>query len=219
MKKVGLAIVIILVCVGPAFAQSERGYIGGAGGFAITPETTSGAAMIEGGYRVAPGLYVFGDFGQFHDLQPSGVQPAVDAATEQLSTQGLAAVGTGRVPANYLLGGLRYELANMHGFVPYALGGIGFAHLSPTATFTYTSGPMPDGSTPTLAQDITSQVETSGAYVAPATSDAFMYSLGGGVQIPVFGALSADVGYRFSRISADVPVNAQGITFGIGYKF
>ena len=97
MKKVGLSIAIILVCVAaPAFAQTERGYIGGSGGFAITPEATSGAAMIEGGYRIAPGLYVFGNFGQYHDLQPSGVQPAIDAATEQLSTQGLAATGTGR---------------------------------------------------------------------------------------------------------------------------
>jgi opacity protein-like surface antigen len=220
MKKAGLAVAIILVCAAaPAFAQSERGYIAAGGGFAVTPETTSGAAMIEGAYRVAPRLYVFGDFGQYHDLQPSGVQPAIDAATEQLSTTGLNATGTGRVPANYLLGGVRYELTSVHGWVPYAIGGLGFAHLSPTATFTYTNGPMPDGSTPTLGQDITSQVESSGAYVAPAASDAFMYSIGGGVQIPVFGGWAADVGYRFSRIAADMPVNAQGVTFGIGYRF
>ena len=224
MKKVGhsgLSIAIILVCVAaPAFAQSEqRGYIAGGGGFTMTPDTTSGAAMIEVGYRVAPRVSVFANFGQFSNVQPSAVQPAIDAATEQLSTTGLSVTGTGRVPASYLVGGLRYELVNVHGWVPYALGGLGFAHLSPSATFTYASGPMPDGSTPTVGQDVTSSIEASGAYAAPASSDAFMYSLGGGVQIPVSGAWSADVGYRFSRISSDTPVNVQGVTFAIGYRF
>jgi hypothetical protein len=220
MKRVCLAFAIILVSVAvPAFAQGDRGYIAGSGGFAITPETTSGAVMIEGGVRVAPHLLVFGDLGQYHDLQPSDVQPAVDLATEQLSTTGLNTIGTGRVPATYALGGLRYELTPFHSFMPYALGGIGFAHLSPTATFTYSSGTPLDGLTPTTGQDITSAVESSGDFTMPSPSTAFMYSFGGGVQVPVFGAWTADVGYRFSRIEADTPLNAQGVTFGIGYRF
>jgi len=185
----------------------------------MTPDTTSGAATIEAGYRVAPHLSVFANVGQFYDVQPSAVQPSIDAATEQLSTTGLTVTGAGRVPASFLVGGARYELVNLHGWVPYALGGLGFAHLSPSATFTYASGPMPDGSTPTVGQDVTASIQASGAYAAPASSDAFMYSLGGGVQIPVGGAWNADVGYRFSRISSDTPVNVQGVTFGIGYRF
>ena len=193
MKKVGLASVIAIVFLAaPAFAQAERGYVGGSGGFAVTLEAMSGGAMIEAGYRIAPRLFVFGDFGQYHDLQPSDVQPAVDSATEQLSTGGLNTIGTGRVPANYLLGGLRYEAPSMGRVVPYALGGVGFAHLSPTATFTYSSGTMPDGSTATPGQDITSEIGSSGGFTAPASSNALMYSLGGGVQIPVFGAWTAD---------------------------
>jgi len=220
MKKVGLMFLVAIVSfAASASAQPERGYIGGSGGFAVTPEATSGGAMIEAGYRIAPGLFVFGDFGQYHDVQPSDVQPAVDAATEQLSTEGLNTIGTGRVPANYLLGGLRYEAPALGRVTPYALGGLGFAHLSPTATFTYSSGPMPDGSTPTLGQDITSAVETSGGFTAPASSNALMYSLGGGVQIPVYGAWTADIGYRFSRIDAETPLNAQGMMFGILYRF
>jgi opacity protein-like surface antigen len=39
------------------------------------------------------------------------------------------------------------------------------------------------------------------------------------VQVPLFGRWTADVGYRFSRIAADTPVNAQGATFGVGYRF
>lgn len=220
MKKVSLIAVIVVACSArSAFAQSEHGYIAGSGGFAITPEATSGAVQIEAGVRVAPHLLVFGDLGQYHDLQPSDVQPAVDAATEQLSTTGLNTIGTGRVPVTFALGGLRYEMPLTHGFMPYALGGIGFAHLSPTASFTYASGTTLDGSTVTLGQDITSQVESSGSFTLPASSTALMYSFGGGVQIPIFGAWAADVGYRFSRVNADTPVNAQGVTFGIGYRF
>ena len=220
MKKVSLIAVIFVTCsAASSYAQSERGYIAGAGGFAVTPEATSGAVQIEGGVRVAPHLFAFGDLGQYHDLNPGDVQPAIDAATEQLSTTGLNTIGTGRVPATFALGGLRYELPAVHGFMPYVLGGLGFAHLSPTATFTYSSGATLDGSTAVLGQDITSQVESSGSFTLPASSNALMYSFGGGVQVPLFGAWAADVGYRFSRINADTPINAQGMTFGIGYRF
>jgi len=220
MKKVSLIAVIVVVCsASRSFAQSERGYVAGAGGFAITPESTSGAVQIEAGMRVAPHLLVFGDLGQYHDLQPDDVQPAIDATTEQLSTTGLNTIGTGRVPATFALGGLRYEMPTVHGVLPYALGGVGFAHLTPTATFTYSSGTPLDGSTATLGQDITSQIESNGSFTLPASSTALMYSFGGGVQIPLFGAWAADVGYRFSRIHADTPVNAQGVTFGVGYRF
>jgi|SRR5581483_5284371 len=219
MKKASLLVAFIVACAAPSFAQSERGYVSGSGGFAVTPETTSGDVLLEGGVRVAPRLIVFGDVGQFHDVQPSDVQPAIDLATEQLSTTGLNTIGTGRVPATYALGGVRYELPLIHGLTPYALGGVGFAHLSPTATFTYSGGPLANGATATVGQDITSQIESNGGFTAPASSTALMYSLGGGVQVPVFGAWTADVGYRFSRIGADTPVKAQGITFGIGYRF
>ena len=46
-----------------------------------------------------------------------------------------------------------------------------------------------------------------------------MYTLGGGVDIPVAHHWAVDVGYRFSRIEADTPLNAQGMTFGFGYRF
>ncbi len=219
MKKVSLLVAMIVMSAAPAFAQSERGYVAGAGGFAVTPETTSGDVMLEAGVRVASHIVVFGDLGQFHNVQPSDVQPSIDLATEQLSTNGLNTIGTGRVPATYALGGVRYELPLVHGFTPYALGAIGFAHLSPTATFTYSSGALPSGATATLGEDVTSQIESSGGFAAPPSSMAPMYSIGAGVQIPVFGAWAADVGYRFSRIGADTPLNAQGLTFGIGYRF
>jgi opacity protein-like surface antigen len=102
---------------------------------------------------------------------------------------------------------------------PYILGGWGVARLTSTAQFTYTSGPLPDGSTPTPGADVTDQLETAGYFTAPAASNAFMFTLGGGVDFPVAQHWAVDVGYRFSRFNATTPLNAQGATFGFGYRF
>src|SRR6516165_5447554 len=105
MKKVSLLFSMMLMIAAPLFAQSEHGYIAGAGGFAITPQTTSGDALVEGGVRVAPHLMLFGDLGQYHNVQPSDVQPAIDSTVAMLSSsQGLTTIGDGRVPATYALG-------------------------------------------------------------------------------------------------------------------
>jgi opacity protein-like surface antigen len=102
---------------------------------------------------------------------------------------------------------------------PYVLGGIGFARLTPTAQFTYSSGTLPDGSAPTLGTDVTTQLVTAGDFRLPPATTAFMFTLGGGVAIPVASHWAVDAGYRFSRVDADTPLNAQGVTFGFGYHF
>jgi len=220
MKAVMIATTVTLLTAAPLLAQTERGYVTGAGGFAATTDTTSGNAVAEAGVRVAPHLLVFGDVGHFRNLQPSEAQPAVDSTTASLSaTQGLAVVGTARVPAWYSVGGLRYEIPTRSRVSPYVSGGLGFARLTPTAQFMYSSGTLPDGSTPTAGADITSQLVTAGDFTAPPASTAAMFTLGGGVEIPVARHWEVGAGYRFSRVAADTPLNAQGATFGFGYRF
>ena len=104
---------------------------------------------------------------------------------------------------------------------PYVLGGVGFARLSPTAQFTFTSGTgtLPDGTTPAAGADVTAQLVTAGDFMPPAASTALMFTLGAGVEIPVVRHWAIDVGYCFSRVSADTPLNTQGATFGFGYRF
>jgi opacity protein-like surface antigen len=51
-----------------------------------------------------------------------------------------------------------------------------------------------------------------------------MYTLGGGVQMPVAQHWAADLGYRYSRIAADTALNSgalgtNAMTFGFGYRF
>ncbi|HXD75574.1 MAG TPA: hypothetical protein VN628_17635 [Vicinamibacterales bacterium] len=74
------------------------------------------------------------------------------------------------------------------------------AHLNPSPTFAFVSGAM------------------------PASSSAFMYTLGGGAQIPIGARFIVDAAYRYSRIAADStpsasPLNTNGMTFGLGYRF
>ena len=220
MKALMIAATFTLLTAAPLKAQTERGYITGVGGFAVSPDTTSGDVLGEAGVRIAPHLLVFGNVGQFHNLQPSDVQPAVDSTTALLSAnQGLNVVGTARVPAWYSGGGLRYEIPTLSHLSPYALGEIGFARLTPTAQFTYSSGTLPDGSTPALGADVTAQLVSAGDFTVPSATTAFMFTLGGGVAIPVARHWAIDAGYRFARIAADTPLNAQGVTFGFGYRF
>ena len=220
MRALTIVATISVLTAAPLYAQTERAYVTGVGGFAATPDTTSGDVLGEVGVRVAPHLLVFGDLGQFHNLQPSDLQPAVDNATALLAdTQGVTVLSTARVPAWYSLGGVRYELPTQHRLSPYLLGGIGFARLTPTAQFTYSSGTPADGSTPVFGEDLTNQLVSSGLYTAPSATTAFMFTLGGGLAIPVTDHWAVDAGYRFSRVSAATPLNAQGPTFGLGYRF
>jgi opacity protein-like surface antigen len=218
MRALIMAAATVVLAASPSFAQSERGYVNGGGGFTVGPDTTSGDVLGEVGVRVAHNLFVFADVGQFHNLQPSLVQGAVDFADETLASSGATVVGTGRVPAWYSLGGLRYAIPTNTSISPYVLGGAGFARLSPNAQFTYSSGTLP-GATPAPGDDVTAQVTTLGDFVQPAATNAFTFMFGGGVQVPVAPHVSVDVGYRVSRIATDTPVNAHSVVAGLGYRF
>ena len=79
MKTLLIAGMLVLAAA-PSYAQQHADvYARFAGGFATSPDGTSGDVLGEVGVRVAPHLSVFGDIGQFHNLQPSQAQPAVDA--------------------------------------------------------------------------------------------------------------------------------------------
>ena len=219
MRVLILIAACVAGCAPPAFAESDRAYVNLAGGMAIAPDATSGNILGEVGVRVARNLFVFGGVGQIHDLQPSLIQPAIDAASAALAENGVTVTGTGRVPAWQTLGGVRYLIPTRTGLTPYVLGGAGVARLSPTAEFTYASGALPDGSTATPGANLTSEVMLLGDYTQPAATNAFMFTIGGGVQVAVAPRVSVDVGYRASRINGDTPVTANSILAGIGYRF
>jgi opacity protein-like surface antigen len=234
MRAFMIAATLSALAAAPLFAQDRSGqhpgwqdasgYVTGMGGFTTTTGNTTGDLLVEGAVRVAPHVMVFGDLGQFHNLQ-ADLQPTLNTATTALATnQGLTVVGGGTLPAWYSIGGVRVEVPTSKAVLPYVLGGVGVARLNPSPQFTFSSGTMPDGSAPTVGQDVTSAITSSGSFTVPASSTTFMFTLGGGVQFPVASRWVADAGYRYSRLAADsalstLPLNANGMTFGVGYRF
>jgi opacity protein-like surface antigen len=229
MRAVMMAAAVSLLAAAPLFAQENggpdaRGYVTGVGGFARSFGSNTSDMLIEGGVRVAPHLMVFGSIGRFGNLQ-GDLQPTLDATTAALAVnQGLSVSGGGTLPASYYQGGLRLEVPTGSRLMPYVLGGLGVARLNPTAQFSYGGGIMPDGSTPAVGTDVTAALISGNSFTAPPASSAFMYTLGGGVQVPVVPHWVIDVGYRYSRIAADstlsaAPLNTNGMTFGFGYRF
>jgi len=108
MRALLIAATLSLLYAAPSLAQDERGYLTGVGGFAASTDATSGNVLFDAGVRIAPHLPVFGNLGQFHNLQPSDALPAVDSTMATLAgSLGLNVVGTARVPALYSVGGLR----------------------------------------------------------------------------------------------------------------
>jgi opacity protein-like surface antigen len=217
MRALIIVAAALLMTAGPLYAEDERAYVKVSGGVAVSPDVTSGDIVGEAGVRVAPNLFVYGNVGQFHNLQPSLVQPAVDVTDALLSANGVDVTGTARTPAWYTMGGVRYVVPT-HGVSPYVFGSAGFAHLMPTAEFTYNSGTLGD-LTPVAGQDVTQQLVSLGEYTQPSSSNAFMFSAGGGVEMPVAPRVTVDVGYRLSRVNADTPLTAHSIIAGVGYRF
>ena len=247
MRTIGVAAAVIAMTAltaAPLFAQEHAqnggwqdsaAYVTGLGGFQAATGSTTGDLLIEGGVRIAPHVMVFGDLGYFRNLQPDLTNSLNDTVASLQNTQGLAVTalqnnqglsvtGSGTLPAVYSIGGVRVEIPTSNLFLPYVFGGAGAAHLSPTQQFNFASGAMPDGSSPTIGQDVTTNLTASGVFTPAVSSTAFMYTVGGGVLIPVASRWVVDAAYRYSRIAADQtltasPLSTNGMTFGLGYRF
>jgi opacity protein-like surface antigen len=229
MRALMIAAAVTLLTAAPLFArgsggQDASGFVTGLGGFATSVGNTTGDVLVEGGVRIAPHVMAFGNIGRFGNLQ-ADLQPTLDTTTAALAAnQGLSVIGGGSLPASYFVGGLRVEVPTRGRVMPYVLGGVGVARLNPTAQFTFSSGIMPDGSMPAVGTDVTTAMTSAGFFTAPPASTAPMFTLGGGVQVPVAPHWVVDAAYRYSRIAADstlsaAPLNANGMTFGFGYRF
>ena len=230
MKTLSIAATVALLAAAPLRAQESgsgvpsNGYVTGFGGFASSVGSTTGDILIEGGVRIAPHVMVFGNVGRFGNLQ-ADLQPTLNATTANLSAnQGLNVIGGGNVSAWYGSAGLHVDVPTSSRFVPYVMGGVGIARLNPTAQFTFSSGILPDGSTPAVGTDVTTAITSAGSFTPPTASSELMLTLGGGVQVPLAPHWMVDAGYRYSRIAADAalsasPLNTNGMTFGFGYRF
>jgi opacity protein-like surface antigen len=219
MRSIVMGTLLSIAVATTAFAQSRSTYVIGGGGFATTSEATAGAASGEVGFEVAKNLFVLGNVGTLRNVEPSIVQPTVDTSVAAATAQGLFVAGQSRVSTRYFLAGVRYEIPRWTMVTPYVSGGIGTARLTPSASFTYQSGTTVAGTTAIVGADATNDVETSGLFTPPASTNAMLMRFGAGLKIPIGTRLLGDIGYSVSRISSDTPVSAQGLQFGVGIRF
>src|SRR5689334_3366168 len=83
MRIAGFVALVTLIAV-PCFAQSERFYLEGTGGFNVSSigqsasdSLTSGNFAAQGGVDV-PHVKLFGEVGHFNDLHPAGTLESLD---------------------------------------------------------------------------------------------------------------------------------------------
>lgn len=211
----------VTVTILPAVVLAQtppRAYVAGTAGWAVGPDGTSGNMLGEIGVRVAPHVAVFGSLGQFHNLEPSDLEPTVDTLQSSVSGAGLDVKASARVPATYSLGGVRISGTERHRLVPYVLGGAGVARIEPQATFTVVSGGL-DGDPLSPGSDVTSKLITLGLFQKPAATNEWLYSAGAGANVLLDRHFVVDGGYRYDHVSGDTPLHAQSVTVGVGYRF
>jgi hypothetical protein len=219
MRNVLIFTLGILVWGSAAYAQTPRAYVEGAAGLSTITGATTGQGSGEVGIRVAPRVVLFGNVGRMRDAQSTALQASVNDAIAAMAATDLTATSTVRTPAWYSLGGARVDLTNRSPITPYVFGALGFAHLTPTAKFLYSSGPTFSGEDALPGTDITTEVAASGLFTPPATKTGLMLRTGGGVQVPLGKHLLGNVDYSVSRISAATPLHSQDLTFGVGFRF
>jgi opacity protein-like surface antigen len=169
-------------------------------------------------------LFVVGEAGRFRSLQPAADQSALDGTVSNLSSSyGVDLTGEASQKASYGFGGVRIQGSAGHHVTPNAMAGLGMAHVVQTATLTYTDGTLPgvdpSATAPDPGADVTAQLVSTGVFAQSSPENALMFSTSAGVAIDLARHITADVGYRFSHIGTTAPITAQGVAFGVGFRF
>ena len=138
------------------------------------------------------------------NILPKSIQNQLDAAAE--TVRGFLGGNfslDGRVRATYLGGGVKFLLPIGTHIRPYALGGIGMAHIQ-SSVIEPTLGDVLDQ---LIANGLVRRREVTGTKISG--------EVGGGIAIPV-GRLVLDGGYRFMKVKA---ASVSRITGAVGVRF
>ena len=223
LKRGGIAVAALsLLISAPALAQTqtERGYVLGFGGAAMS---TTNAALFGGGVGVSLGrdVQAFGEFGRMQDVVAGFTSDDLKTAMNEARADGMTLVAKTTIPTAYALGGLRY-LVPTGGIVrPYFSFAGGMAHM------------MPDPSFVLEGVDVTSlTLQDADMKHIFKTDNRPVAAVGAGVATMIAKHVKVDVGYKYSRIfvntdylqSPDSPhqhkhVDVHRVQFGLGYAF
>jgi opacity protein-like surface antigen len=149
----------------------------------------------------------------------------VNTTTSVYANHAVSLTGGGSLAVWYGVGGLGVMGPTLGRWTPYASGAIGVARLNPSVQFTYNSGTIPGRTTaPSAGSDVTAALESAGYFKAPASSNARMVRVNGGIQLAIGSRMIADGQYRYSQLAADTvlaskAVSTNAIAFGLGVRF
>lgn len=184
-----------------AAAQSPQstpsGFAGVMGGLTFGA-TTSNAIAGNGGIGIAPGLFVFGEFGYMRNVAPREAQDLIDQAVAQLERQYGVPVTIDMVnPQIYTFAGMRWSPSSGR-VSPFVEGGVGIGRVS-IKVRRYTIG---NEDLRKQAQDMVDD-EGSG-------ETALLFVVGGGVNAPISKSASVDIGFRYTRLATeDTPISTK----------
>ena len=198
---------VVLMSAGPAQAQDaderSRGFIGGMGGMTFGDAATSGVLGAQGGVRLGGGVFVIGEFVQFQNILPGGLQNQLDLIARILELDGAGAMTLdGRLSGTTTLGGVRY-LWRKARWSPFAEGGAGASRLRLRVDAT--------GGTSGLAEELENEFGEDNPDLA-ATKPLIM--IGGGITLRTAARWSVDGGYRFYRVFAGDPAINVNTAYG-----
>jgi opacity protein-like surface antigen len=214
-----------LAMAATASAQStERGYVVGLGGAAITEvnSATYGGGV---GINLTRNLQITGEVVRMQDILASFTRDDLRLLEQMILEEGgVSSSVTTKTRATYAMGGVRFVMPGNAPVTPYVTGTAGVAHLAPTLNKVLIEG-----------IDFTSMVMQE-----PGVSDALRHDtrpvvgVGGGLTATVYRHFRVDVGYQYSRIfiakdylqaEADLSthqhtgINVHRVQVGVGYAF
>ncbi|HYN07079.1 MAG TPA: outer membrane beta-barrel protein [Vicinamibacterales bacterium] len=197
-----LAGALVIALASPVSAQgtSTSGmFVGGLGGLTFGTATSS-AIGGQVGVRIMPNVFVIGEFGRIQDVLPAEISDQIQEGVDFLEQQGIPVDIDVKVPALYGFGGLRWAQSGRR-IAPFVEGGAGFAHLTSKISGTV------------AGVDITEFIEDQIGDLDQSINE-FLIAFGGGVNIGLTPTVSADAGYRFTRIFTEDPVVNTSMIYG-----
>jgi len=216
MRSACLLIVGIVAFSVPARAQSaaqepQRGY---AEGFIQSSfgNVTSQAFGGEVGVSIMPALQIFAEGGRTRDVATSDIGVAAQEIANFLSRTQSGVSYSVKEPVTFGDVGVRYLIPVQNPKLqPYVLGALGIAQVTQNAKF-LVSG-----------TDVTGNLQQFGVVLGSDLSGSFhraLLVLGGGVSIPVWQQLVADLQFRYGRIFAEGQgINMSRAGVGLGVRF
>jgi hypothetical protein len=195
MRKAYILLIGLLLAAPQAARAQERGFAMGMFGLTFG-ENTSWTAGAEGGFSVTPNIQIVGIYEYMNDVLTS--QLATDLRTLARATNTRI---EGKIPTNYLGGGVRINFASSANYHPYVQFDAGVAKIDPELTI------LADG------EDITGEVDTQ----LDESNGAI--ALSAGIRFDFGDTLTSEFGFKWMNIFTENTIKINRLHFAIGARF